>query len=442
MEKNRGHFGTRLGFILAAAGSAIGLGNIWKFPYLAGENGGAVFLILYLGFVFTIGLSIMLAELAIGRTTQRNPVGAFKTLKRGPWTAVGAMGVFAGFFILSFYSVVGGWTFAYAFKSATGLLATQDIKILGNAFGGFISNPIEPLIYHALFMVITITIVLRGVDIGIERTCRILMPLLFILILVLCIRSLTLPGADVGITFFLEPDFSKISGTMITSALGHAFFSLSLGMGAMITYGSYLSNKVNLPHAALWVTSLDSIIAVMAGFMILPAVFAFGYDPAAGPGLTFITLPAVFSQIPGGMFFGTLFFILLAVAALTSAISLIEVVVAYLIDEKKLSRTRAAIVSGSTIFLLGVPSSLSLGIWSDFTIAGKNIFDIMDYLASNIMLPAGGIFIALFAGWVAFPKIMNDSEGGIQDFRWASIWQIICRYIAPAAIAVILISGL
>jgi len=443
MAENRGHFSTRLGFILAAAGSAVGLGNIWKFPYLAGQHGGAVFLILYLGFVFTIGLSVMLAEFAIGRTTQRNPVGAFKALKRGPWVAVGGMGVFAGFFILSFYSVVGGWTVAYAVKSAAGLLATQDIKALGSVFGNFIADPVEPVIYHGLFMALTICVVARGVQSGIERASKVLMPLLFFLLVVLCVRSVTLPGAAAGIAFFLQPDFSKISAEMVTAALGQAFFSLSLGMGAMITYGSYISRQVNLPKAAFWVTSLDTLIAIMAGFLILPAVFAFGFDPGAGPGLTFITLPAVFSQIPGGAFFGTLFFVLLAVAAITSAISLIEVVVAYLVDERGISRPRAAMGAGFVIFLLGIPSSLSLGVWSSFTVAGKSIFDIMDYLASNIMLPAGGIFIALFAGWVAFPKIMDGAEGGIgDDFRWARVWQAICRYVAPAAIAVVLISGL
>ena len=443
MGGERGLFGTRLGFILAAAGSAIGLGNIWKFPYLAGENGGAVFLIIYLGFILTIGLSVMLAEFAIGRTARRNPVGAFRHLKGGPWVVAGGLGVCTGFIILSFYSVVGGWTVAYAVKSATGLLATQDVKALGSAFSGFIGDPVEPVIYHALFMVLTIAAVARGVDIGIERACRVLMPVLFLLLVVLCVRSVTLPGAGAGIVFFLEPDFSKVNGAMITAALGQAFFSLSLGMGAMITYGSYLSAKVSLPNAALWVTSLDTLIAVMAGFMILPAVFAFGFDPGAGPGLTFITLPAVFSQIPGGAFFGTLFFVLLAVAALTSAISLLEVVVAYLVDERGTSRLRAAVGAGFVIFLLGIPSSLSLGVWSSFTVAGKSIFDIMDYLASNLMLPAGGIFIALFAGWVAFPKIMDGTEGCIgDDFRLAKVWQAICRYVAPVAIAVVLVSGL
>jgi len=443
MAGERGHFGTRLGFILTAAGSAIGLGNVWKFPYLAGENGGAVFLIIYLAFILTIGLSVMLAEFAIGRRSKRNPVGAFRHLKGGAWIAAGGMGVFAGLIILSFYSVVGGWTVAYAVKSATGLLANGDAKTLGSAFASFIGDPVQPIIYHGIFMALTIAVVARGVDIGIERACRILMPILFILLVVLCIRSLTLPGAEKGIAFFLQPDFSKVNGAMITAALGQAFFSLSLGMGAMMTYGSYLSTKVSLPQAALWVTLLDTLIAVMAGFMILPAVFAFGFDPGAGPGLTFITLPSVFSKIPFGAFFGTLFFVLLAVAALTSAISLLEVVVAYMVDERNIPRRTASIGAGAFIFLLGIPSSLSLGIWNDYTVAGKGFFDAMDYLASNILLPTGGIFISLFVGWVVFDKVMDGNQGGIGDgFRYVGLWRIICRYIAPLAIAWVLISGL
>jgi len=441
--KSRGRFTSRLGFILAAAGSAIGLGNIWKFPYLAGEHGGAVFLIIYLGFIFTIGLSVMLAELAIGRTGEKNPVGAFAHLKGGKWVAVGFMGVFTGFIILSFYSVVGGWTIAYAVKTAGGLLAATDAKAFGSAFGSFVGDPVEPLFYHGLFMALTVAVVARGVDTGIERACRVLMPVLFILLVVLCIRSLTLPGAAKGIAFFLQPDFSKINTGMIIAALGHAFFSLSLGMGAMITYGSYLSRQTSLPGAALWVTSLDTLIAVMAGFMILPAVFAFGFDPGAGPGLTFITLPAVFSKIPLGAFFGMLFFVLLVVAALTSAISLLEVVVAYLVDERHIERRPAAIGAGVVIFALGIPSSLSFGIWSDFTIFGKGFFDIMDYLASNILLPTGGILIAVFVGWVVFPKVMDGENGGIgHGFRWTKVWRFVCQYVAPLAIAWILVSGL
>lgn len=439
----RGQFASRLGFILAAAGSAIGLGNIWKFPYLAGANGGAVFLIIYLGFVFTIGISVMLAEFAIGRAGERNPVGAIKRLKGGAWTGVGYMGVVAGFAILSFYSVVGGWTIAYAVKTATGLLALNDAKALGGAFGAFVGNTAEPLVYHGIFMALTVAVVARGVERGIERSCRVLMPLLFILLIVLVVRSLTLPGALAGVKFFLTPDFSKINPTMVTSALGHAFFTLSLGMGAMITFGSYLTRQTHLPSSALWVTSLDTLIALLAGFMILPAVFAFGFDPGAGPGLTFITLPAVFAQIPWGTAFGTLFFVLLAVAALTSAISLLEVVVAFLIDEKGVARPKAAVGAGAVIFLLGIPSSLSLGVWSDVKLFGKGFFDLMDYVASNLMLPLGGVLIAVFVGWVVTPRIMQEAsrEDG-HLFRLAPAWRVICRYMAPVGVAWVLFSGL
>jgi len=269
------------------------------------------------------------------------------------------------------------------------------------------------------------------------------MPLLFVIVVVLCARSLTLLGAMAGIKFFLNPDFSKLTGAMVTAALGQAFFSLSLGMGSMITLGSYLSRQTHLAGSALWVTSLDTLIAILAGFMILPAVFAFGFDPGAGPGLSFITLPAVFAKMPWGAGFGTLFFVLLAVAALTSAFSLLEVVVAFLVDEKGWTRAKAAYEAGAAIFLLGVPSSLSFGAWEDLKLFGKGFFELMDYAASNVMLPLGGVLIALFVGWVVSPRIMAETahrDGKL--FRLAPAWRVICRYVAPLAIAWVLISGL
>jgi len=443
MPGGRGSFASRLGFILAAAGSAIGLGNIWKFPYLAGANGGALFLMVYLAIVFTIGVSVMLAEFAIGRAGERNPVGAFKRLRGGAWTGVGYMAVVGGFVILSFYGVVGGWTIAYAVRTAAGMLNLADANALAGAFKSFVADPLEPVVYHFAFMAMTIAIVARGIERGIELSCRVLMPLLFAIVVVLCVRSLTLPGAAEGIKFFLNPDFSKLSGAMVTAALGQAFFSLSLGMGAMITLGSYLSQQTHLAGSALWVTSLDTLIAVMAGVMILPAVFAFGFDPGAGPGLTFITLPAVFARMPWGAGFGTLFFVLLVVAALTSAISLLEVVVAFLVDENGWTRIKAAIGAGAVIFLLGIPSSLSFGAWGDLKLFGKGFFELMDYAASNIMLPLGGILIAVFVGWVVNPRIMAEasSEDG-RVFFLAPAWRAICRYVAPVAIAWVLIGGL
>ncbi|HAD87217.1 MAG TPA: sodium-dependent transporter [Rhodospirillaceae bacterium] len=439
----RDHFATRLGFILAAAGSAVGLGNIWKFPFMAGQNGGGAFLIIYLAFVLTIGFSVMLAEFTIGRAGQRNPVGAFRALKGGAWPAVGGLGVIAGFVILSFYSVVGGWTLAYAIKAATGALASNDPETLGAAFGAFISEPEGVIGFHTLFMVLTGGIIAGGVQGGIERASRILMPVLVVLVIVLAVRAVTLDGAAKGIDFFLTPDFSKVTWGTVNAALGQAFFSLSLGMGAMLTYASYLDKQVNLPKTAAQVTVLDTTFAVIAGFMVLPAVFAFGFDPAAGPGLTFITLPAVFAQMPAGQVFAFLFFALLAIAALTSAVSIMEPVVAYLIDERRMPRRWAALLSGVMIWALGVPSALSLGPWKDMTIGGKGFLDAMDYLASNIMLPTGGVLIALFVGWSISARAQEEAQSdGSHPFPLIRVWIFICRFVAPAAVAWVLISGL
>ncbi|MEQ8228365.1 MAG: sodium-dependent transporter [Rhodospirillales bacterium] len=439
----RDHFATRLGFILAAAGSAVGLGNIWKFPFMAGQNGGGAFLILYVVFVLTIGLSVMLAEFTIGRAGQRNPVGAFRALKGGAWPAAGGLGVIAGFVILSFYSVVGGWTLAYAGKAIAGGLSSSDPDQLGALFGGFISEPLGVIGFHALFMVLTVFVVAGGIRGGIERAARILMPALAVLIVILAVRSVTLEGAGKGIDFFLTPDFSKVTWATVNAALGQAFFSLSLGMGTMITYASYLNKKVNLPRTAAQVTVLDTGFAVIAGFMVLPAVFAFGFDPAAGPGLTFITLPAVFAQMPAGQVFAFMFFALLAIAALTSAVSIMEPVVSYLIDERSLPRRGAAIGAGAVIWMLGVPSALSLGPWKDVTIGGKGILDAMDYLASNIMLPLGGVLIALFVGWSISARAVEEATSdGAHPFPLAMVWIFICRFAAPAAVAWVLISGL
>jgi len=439
----RGHWGSRIGFVLAAAGSAVGLGNIWKFPYMAAENGGAAFLVVYIAIVFTLGVSVMLAEFVIGRAGERNPVGAFARLKGGAWPIVGYMGILAAFIILSFYSVVAGWTIAYVFKSASGLLATSDPAVLGGIFGDFSGDPVEPVIFHLLFMALTAGVVAAGVHAGIERSCEILLPLLFIILVILAIRAITLPGAAEGLRFYLQPDFSKITAETFNGALAQAFFSLSIGMGIMITYGSYLSPQINLPRSAAWVTFCDLIVALLAGLVVLPAVFAFSFDPQAGPGLVFITLPAVFAQMPFGVVFAVLFFVLLVIAALTSSVSLLEVLVAYAGDQWGWPRKSATVILSVIVFLLGIPSSLSLGIWSGYKIFGKGIFDFLDYLSSNLMLPLGGIAISLFVGWVIMPKAMSEatSDGGVA-FRLAGVWLVICRYVAPIAIAWILLSGL
>jgi neurotransmitter:Na+ symporter, NSS family len=440
MSKTRGEFGSRLGFILAAAGSAIGLGNIWRFPYVAGESGGGAFLILYLGMVFTIGFSVMLGELAIGRAARRNPVGAFAALKGGAWTYVGYMGVLAGFVILSYYSVIGGWTLAYTWATLGPLLENTDTGELGAYFSDFIADPTQTIAYHGLFMAITIAIVMGGIEKGIERAAKFLMPVLFVMLVALCIRALTLPGAWAGVEFFVIPDWSRVNTETVNAALSQAFFSLSLGMGALLTYGSYLSRSERLPGVAMWVTSLDTVIALLAGFLILPAVFAFGYDPAAGPGLTFVTLPAVFAKMPGGGLFGPVFFALLSVAAITSAVSLLETVVAYAIDETSSNRKPATLAMGVVVFFIGVPSALSFGPWSDFKLFGKTFLDLMDYLASNLLLPFGGIAIAVFVGWAVSQRMMTEVFGGAT--LPARVWLWMLRTVAPAAIIWILISGL
>lgn len=443
----REHFTSRLGFVLAAAGSAIGLGNIWKFPFITGMNGGGAFLVIYVAFVFTIGMAVMLAEYTVGRAGQRNPVGAFHALSDGrgggAWAGVGFLGVTAGFVILSFYSVVGGWTLAYMIKTVSGALAGADAQKLGAAFGHFIADPTDVIFFHSTFMVLTVGVVIGGVRGGIERATRVLMPLLAILIVILAVRSVTLPGAGKGIAFFLTPDFSKVTGATVVAALGHAFFTLSLGMGAMLTYASYLDKQVNLVKTAAQVTLLDTVFAIVAGFMILPAVFAFGFDPSAGPGLIFITLPAVFGQLPAGEVFAFLFFALLAIAALTSSVSILEPVVSYLIDERNLPRHRATLGAGLVTWALGIPSALSLGPWKDFTIGGKGFLDALDYLASNIMLPVGGMLIAMFVGWSIPARAAEEATSdGTHPFPLVKLWLFTCRFVAPVAVGWVLLNGL
>lgn len=441
-DVQREQWGSKLGFILAAAGSAVGLGNIWRFPYITGQNGGAAFVLLYVLLVFIIGFSVMLAEIAIGRSAQLNAVGSFKKLKGGAWPIVGWMGVIAGFMILSFYGVIGGWTMAYIIKSFTGLMAAAESGGAGDVFGGFITNGPIVIAWQAAFMVLTIWVVYRGIGEGIERYCKVLMPALFVILLILIVRSVTLEGAGAGLEFYLKPDFSKLTGGTFLAALGQAFFSLSLGMGCMITYGSYLGKKEILPGAAVQVCFLDTMVALLAGLVIFPAVFAFGVEPGAGPGLTFITLPSVFAKMPGGPVWSALFFLLLFIAALTSAISLLEVVTAYFMDEMKWSRPKAAWTMGGTIFLLGIPSALSLGAMK-LQIAGKDFLDAMDFISSNILLPLGGLFIALFVGWIWTEKARREvTNDGTVPFGMMSAWLWVCRVVAPVAIAYIFIKGL
>ncbi len=442
MDAPREKWHSRLGFILAAAGSAVGLGNIWKFPYITGENGGAAFLLLYLAIVFTIGLSVLLAEVAIGRAGQTDALSAFKALGHKGWTVVGVIGLTIAFLILSFYSVIAGWTIAYVIRSADGAFSGLDIGGIGESFVGFISHPWQPLIYQAIFVVLTVFVVLKGVASGIERVSKILMPVLFLILLALVARSVTLPGAEEGLRFFLSPDFSKIDGTVFMAALGQAFFSLSIGMAAMLTYGSYLDSGTRIGRSAWYIVSLDTMVAVLAGLAILPAVFAFGLDPEAGPALTFITLPTVFQAMPGGAIFGSAFFVLLLIAALTSSVSLLEPLVALFCD-RGFGRVPTTIGIGAVTFLLGVPSSLSQGIWADYKLFGMGFLDFLDFLTANIMLPISGLMVAIFVGWVMGPRAADEvTVDGEHPGILLTLWIFILRFVAPVAILAILINGL
>jgi NSS family neurotransmitter:Na+ symporter len=442
----REHWGSRIGFILAASGSAIGLGNIWKFPYITGENGGGAFVVVYLICIVVVGLPIMLAEFIIGRKSQKDPVGAFKSIKPGSrWYLVGGMGVLTGFLILSYYSVVGGWTIGYIFESVRGVFyELENPEAIGVHFGQFAADPVKALGYHALFIGLCMLIVIKGVKIGIERWSRILMPILLLILVLLIIRGVTLDGSMAGLKFFLKPDFGKLGPESILIALGHAFFTLSLGMGAMITYGSYLTGRDNLPRSAFLVSLLDTGIALMAGVAIFTAVFAMGQEPDAGPGLVFVLLPAVFVEMPGGVVFGPLFFFLLSIAALTSGISLLEVVTAYFVDEKKYSRPKAVLCFGTLIFLIGVPSTLSMGVLKDLIIFRWNFFDLVDHIAANYLLPLGGFFIAIFIGWGWGIRGANDeARMGNPDFSVARMWNVLIKYVCPFIVGqIILFDGI
>ncbi len=441
----RAEFSSKFGVIAAAAGSAVGLGNIWKFPYITGVYGGAAFLFVYLGFIAAIGLPVMLSELIIGRKSRRNAFGAFKKLAPNSlWRYVGIMGVGAAFMILAFYGVVAGWSVEYMVVSVLNGFKSQTPDQLGTMFSEFIAAPFRPVVYQLVFMFLTGLIVMIGIKDGIEKNVKIMMPLLVVIILVLDVRAITLPGAGEGLKFLFHPDFSKLTGEGILSALGHAFFSLSLGMGTLITYGSYIDNKNNLINTAINVTVADTVIAVLAGIAIFPAVFAFGIEASSGPGLVFITLPNVFQQMPGGYIFSILFFLLLTVAALTSSISILEVVVAYFHEELKMKRKVATVFATVIISLLGVICSLSMGIFDHYTFFNLNFFDLLDWISANLLLPLGGLFISLFVGWVlGRKKVRSEIEkGGSISEIMLSIFLFLVRFIAPIAIAIVFLKGI
>lgn len=438
-------FGSKIGIIAAAAGSAVGLGNIWRFPYVAGENGGGAFLLIYLGFILAIGFPVMLAELTIGRRAQLNAFGSFKKLAPNrPWYLVGLMGIVTAFMILGFYSTIAGWTLEYLIQAIGNDFSGKSTDALKSSFESFQSSTFRPLLWQMVFMFLTGYIVFSGVKQGIEKYTKILMPMLLLLIVVMSIRSLTLPGAEGGLNFLFKPDFSKITWSVVLDALGQAAFSLSIGMGTLITYGSYIKKKNNLPAIALQVTAADTLIAILAGVMIFPAVFAFNIDPAEGFGLVFIVLPNIFEQLAGGYFFSIVFFVLLAIAALTSTVSVLEVVVAYFSEELKMSRKRATIIASVSISVVGVFATLSFGSLSNFLIFKKTIFGWFDYLSANILLPLGALLIVLFVGWFMGKKNVRDeiTSGGTFGGRLIPLFMIIVRVVAPLAIAVVFLYGL
>ncbi|MFQ5767522.1 MAG: sodium-dependent transporter [Acidobacteriota bacterium] len=398
-EGGRGHWGSRLGFILAAAGSAVGLGNIWKFPYITGENGGGLFVLIYLVCVLAIGIPIMIAEIIIGRRAQASPVPAFSRLGGGrlAWRLVGWMGVVSGFIILSYYAVVAGWAIDYIKLAAAGHF-TPDTAAVGGMFGQLYASLGRSVLWQTLFMALTIAIVLGGVRKGIEAASRILMPALFLLLMILLADACRQPGFGKAVSFLFSPNAGKLTASGVLEALGHSFFTLSLGMGALITYGSYLSRDSDIVGAAFTISILDTVVALMACLILFPVLFSFGMSSQAGPGLVFKSMPIAFGQMAGGSLLGVTFFILLLFAALTSAISLLEVVVATFIDQMGWGRRKATLVLGTAIFLFGLPSAAAgadkiFPFWDD--LFGKNFFDSFDYVASNWLLPLGGFFIAV-----------------------------------------------
>jgi len=441
---SRDGFGSKVGIIAAAAGSAVGLGNIYRFPCELGNNGGGAFLLVYLLIVLCLGIPVMLSELVIGRRTQKNPIGAFRMLKpRSAWPVIGYMGVFCAFIIMAFYSTVAGWTLEYIVKAVGNQFQGKELAVIEQEFADFHNIGWKNVLWQGVFIFLTGFVVFKGVADGIEKYAKILMPLLVVILIALGIRSVTLPGAGEGLYFLFHPDFSKITGSVLISALGQAFFSLSMGMGVLITYGSYIKKDDNLSTTALSVTLSDTLVAVLAGVVIFPAAFSFGVEPTAGMGLVFSTLPMIFNQMAGGYFFCIIFFVLLAVAALTSTISLLEVIVAYFVEELHMKRRWATVVAALGCMAVGVFASLSLKNDSGLTIGGMSFFDSLDFLSAKILLPVGAFFIVLFVGWIMgkskfFEEITND---GKLKLSVKSVIYFIIKFIAPLAIALIFISG-
>lgn len=448
-DKKRETFSSGIGVFFATLGSAVGLGNIWKFPYLTGANGGAAFLIIYLLCVIFVGMPIMIAEFYIGRKTRKNIVGAVNQLSPNKaWGGIGILGMLSGYLILFFYTTVAGWVYSYIFKAMKGEFGKANIDGAKSAFSVAIKGPVSPIVWQLVVIIIICTILILGVKKGIERVTKSLMPVLLILVFICMVRALTLPGASQGISFLFKPDFGAVSPKIILIALGLAFFKLSVGMGTMTTYGSYFTEDNNMIATALRVTLADTLVSIMAGLAIFPAVFSFGMEPAQGPSLLFVTVPLVFSKIPLGNVLLTIFFVLTAIAATTASISIMEVPIAYFTEEKKISRNKAVIINGIIIAVVGILATLSASEGSALAgtkIFGKTFFDLFDYISSNIFMPIGGLLIAIFIGYFNSKKNVVDelSNGGVlANNGIINLFRIIIRYATPILVLIVFLNSI
>ncbi|MBR9865864.1 MAG: sodium-dependent transporter [Oceanospirillales bacterium] len=441
-----GSWASRWVFIMAATGSAVGLGNIWKFPYIAGQNGGGAFVLVYLLFILAVGVPIMMAEVLVGRRGRQSPINSMREVAmeagHAPnWSVVGWVGALAGFLIFSFYSVVAGWVLAYVAAMGNGEFLDIGSEQAGQVFSRLLADPQALLIWHSVFVVLVMTVLMGGVNKGLERATKIMMPALFVLLLLLLGYSMTSGSFGEGLEFLFHFDPSELSWDAVLVALGHSFFTLSLGMGSIMAYGSYMPKNASIGGTVLTIAALDTIVALVAGMAIFPIVFANSLDPGAGPGLMFITLPVAFGHMPGGQVFGFLFFVLVALAAWTSAISLMEPGVAWMVERFGLKRGPVCIMLGMVVWLLGIAALSSFNFGSDIALFGMNIFDFLDFITANVFLPLGGLFVAVFAGWVLNKKITGD-ELAIANPLYYLAWSVTIRYIAPIAVAAIFIFNL
>ncbi|MGR9115972.1 MAG: sodium-dependent transporter [Gammaproteobacteria bacterium] len=439
-----GEWSSRLAFILAATGSAVGLGNIWKFPYITGENGGGAFVIVYLVCIALIGIPIMMAETMLGRRGRQSPINTMEDLSKEAgadpnWHYLGWLGVVAGFLILSYYSVIAGWGLSYILKAFTGSFSGVDASEVNELFNAFIASPLQLIFWHTVFMAATMYVVAQGVSGGLEKAVRFLMPALFVLLLLLVAYAMTTGAYERGIDFLFNPDFSKITGQSVLTAMGHAFFTLSLGMGAIMVYGSYLPKGVSIAKTTVLVAGADTAVALLAGIAIFPIVFANDLEASAGPGLIFQTLPIAFGNMTGGWLFGILFFVLLVFAALSSSISLIEPAVAWLVENKDFDRHKACVWSGLATWILGLATVFSFNIWSDVKIFDRTLFDLLDYLTANLMLPIGGFCVAVFAGWI-MKEEHSRLELKMAKSEHYQIWKFLVSYVSPVAVFLVFLN--